>query len=243
VIVVGTAGWAVPRAVANEFPGEGTHLVRYARVLRGVEINSSFYRAHSPQTYAKWAAATPRGFRFAVKAPQAITHEGRLLRARQPLEQFLGEIAGLGKKLGPLLVQLPPSLEFQPRSARAFFALLRNRYEGAVVCEPRHASWFSSAADTMLVTHRIGRVAADPATVPAAAEPGGWLGRGSTAYYRLHGSPRKYWSTYAPERIERWAEGILALPRQVSCWCIFDNTAGGGAIENALQMMRCMSDT
>jgi uncharacterized protein YecE (DUF72 family) len=236
VIVVGTAGWSLPRAVAKEFPGEGTHLARYARVLRGVEINSSFYRAHSPQTYAKWAAATPRGFRFAVKVPQAITHEGGLRRARRPLEQFLGEVAGLGKKLGPLLIQLPPSLEYERRTVRAFLALLRDRHEGVVVCEPRHASWFTSAADTVLVAHCIGRVAADPATVPAAAEPAGWLGRGSTAYYRLHGSPRKYWSTYAPERIERLAEEVLALPRQMDCWCIFDNTASGEAIENALQM-------
>jgi uncharacterized protein YecE (DUF72 family) len=236
VIVVGTAGWSLPRAVASAFPGEGTHLARYARVLRGAEINSSFYRAHSPQTYAKWAAATPRGFRFAVKVPQAITHEGRLRRARRPLEQFLGEVAGLGKKLGPLLIQLPPSLEYEPRSARAFFALLRAHFEGPAVCEPRHATWFMSAADTMLVTHRIGRVAADPASIAAAAVPGGWRGHGATVYYRLHGSPRMYWSTYSPKRVEHWADEIRALPRKTDCWCVFDNTAGGGAIENALQM-------
>jgi uncharacterized protein YecE (DUF72 family) len=236
MIVVGTAGWSVTRAVTHGFPGEGTHLARYARVLRGVEINSSFHRAHSRQTYAKWAAATPPGFRFAVKLPQSITHEARLRRARRPLDQFLGEIAGLGRKLGPLLVQLPPSLEYERRCVRAFFTLVRERHEGAVVCEPRHPSWFTSAADAALVAHRISRVAADPASVAAAAAPGGWLGRGATVYHRLHGSPRMYWSSYPPERIERWAEELLALPRQTDCWCMFDNTAGGAAIENALQM-------
>lgn len=236
MITVGTAAWSLPRAVASEFPGEGTHLARYARVLGAVEINSSFYRAHSPQTYAKWVAATPRSFRFAVKVPQEITHERRLRHTRQPLDRFLGEVAGLGKKLGPLLVQLPPSLEYERRSVRAFFELVRDRHEGAVVCEPRHASWFTSAAEAAFVAHRIGRVAADPASVAEAAMPGGWLGRGAAAYYRLHGSPRKYWSNYPPARIERWATEMLALPRSTDCWCIFDNTASGAAIENALQM-------
>lgn len=236
MITVGTAGWSVPRAVAGAFPGEGTHLARYARVLRGAEINSSFYRSHSPNTYAKWAAATPRSFRFAVKIPQAITHDGRLRRARRPLEQFLREVAGLGGKLGPLLIQLPPSLQYESRAVRAFFAVLRDLYDGTVVCEPRHASWFAGAADKTLVSHRIGRVAADPAVVAAAAEPGGWLGRGATVYYRLHGSPRKYWSSYASERIERWKEELLEVPGKLDRWCIFDNTASGAAIENALQM-------
>ncbi len=100
-------------------------------------------------------------------------------------------MAGLGRRMGPLVVQLPPSLVFEVRVARNFFALLRSMHGGAVVCEPRHASWFEGAADALLVRHRIGRVAADPAVVPAAARPAGWPG---IVYHRLHGSPRKYWS-------------------------------------------------
>jgi uncharacterized protein YecE (DUF72 family) len=227
-------------------------------VLRGTEINSSFARSHSTKTYAKWAASTPRGFRFAVKMNQAITHEARLKRARKPLEQFLTEVAGLGSKLGPLLIQLPPSLEFDSRVARTFFGLLRQLHAGAVVCEPRHASWFTPRANDLLIEHHIGRVAADPVSLDVASEPGGWLGPGrsrrskstavnagrnsnteieSAVYYRLHGTPRKYWSVYTPEEIERWARGLLARPRGSQTWCIFDNTAGGGAIGNALQMV------
>src|SRR5436190_21838194 len=69
-IVVATSGWSIPRASAAEFPGEGTHLERYGRRLRGAEINSCFYRPHAASTYAKWADATPAGFRFAVKLPK-----------------------------------------------------------------------------------------------------------------------------------------------------------------------------
>ena len=235
MIVVGTAGWSLPKASQAEFPPEGSHLARYACVLRGVEINSSFYRSHSQQTYAKWAAATPRTFRFAVKVPRTITHEGRLRRARRPLEQFLDEVSGLGTRLGPLLVQLPPSLEYEPRAARAFLTLLRECHQGSVVCEPRHASWFTARAEALLVRHRVARVATDPTSIAGAAEPGGWTGM---TYYRLHGSPDKYWSVYPAERVERWAVALSKVPRTTDSWCVFDNPAGGGAIVNALQVAR-----
>jgi uncharacterized protein YecE (DUF72 family) len=235
MVVVATAGWSIPRSVATSFPGQGTQLQRYARVLRGVEINSSFYRDHSRETYARWAAQTARAFRFAVKVPRAITHDARLRGARAPLEQFLLGITGLGTRLGPLLIQLPGSQLFEPRVASTFFGLLRERFDGAVVCEPRHASWFERTAERLLVRQRIGRVAADPAVVPMAAHPGGWEG---IVYYRLHGSPRKYWSVYEPARVLAWSRAFASLPRGVSAWCVFDNTAGGGGAVNALQMAR-----
>jgi hypothetical protein len=86
MIIVATAGWSIPRAESPHFPGAGTHLQRYAKVLRGVEINTSFYRDHAAETYANWARQTPRSFRFAVKVPQFITHEQRLRAARRPLK-------------------------------------------------------------------------------------------------------------------------------------------------------------
>ena len=234
MIVVGTAGWSIPRACAKRFPEEGTHLRRYGQVLRGVEINSSFYRHHAAETYARWAKQTPRAFSFAIKLPQRITHDQRLRAARQPLQQFLGSIAGLGRRLGPLVVQLPPSLAFEGPIARGFFALLRHHYPGPVVCEPRHPSWFGTAAERLLLRYRVGRVAADPAVVPAAALPGGWP---EIVYYRLHGTPRKYWSVYEAGRVAHWAQTLKGLPRGTLAWCVFDNTAAGGALGNALQML------
>lgn len=239
MIVTGTAGWSVPRASAARFPGEGTHLARYAHVLPVAEINTSFYRPHRPGTYARWAATVPAGFRFSVKLPRTITHEHRLRGARTALEGFLSEVAGLGETLGPLLVQLPPSLRFDRRCVSDFFDLLRERYGGLVACEPRHESWFEPEAEAVLQQWRISRVAADPPPVPAAARPGGWLGQdsgatGACVYFRWHGSPRIYWSSYEPAQLQVWAEQVRRWPPQADVWCIFDNTASGAAIENAL---------
>jgi uncharacterized protein YecE (DUF72 family) len=230
---VGTAGWCIPRASAHHFDSEGTHLQRYARLLRCAEINSSFHRPHAAATYAKWAASTPAGFRFSVKLPRTITHDQQLKRARLPVERFLEESAGLGRKRGPLLVQLPPSLAFDSRVAARFFDLVRERYEGALVCEPRHETWFSAGANALLVRYRVGRVAADPAPAPGADLPGGWNG---IVYFRLHGSPRKYWSRYTAQYVETVARALRDAPASAERWCVFDNTASGAALENALEL-------
>lgn len=238
---IGTAGWGLPRDSASAFPGEGQHLHRYARVLGVAEINSSFHRPHQPAVYARWAAATPPGFRFSAKLPRAITHEGRLRRARAPLQQFLSEVAGLGDRLAVLLVQLPPSFAYEARPVRSFFGLLAGLYGGAVVCEPRHASWFTPAADAALAAMQVSRAAADPARWPEAALPGGWMGpqgdgAGAVLYHRWHGSPRLYWSHYEADWLRRQADALARWPAGSDRWCIFDNTAGGGAIANALAL-------
>ena len=242
MIRTGTAGWSIPRALAGEFPGEGTHLARYARRMPCAEIDTSFYRAHARKTYEKWAALTPRGFRFAVKLPRAITHDSKLRGARPLLELFLDEVGGLGGKLGPLLVQLAPSHVYEARVVRAFFKLLRELHGGSVVCEPRHASWFEPKAQESMAEFRIGQVVADPARVPAAAMPGGWLGvdgrgTGATVYLRLHGSPRVYWSAYDSAQLRLWRERLDALSKRAERWCIFDNTAAGAALANALEFI------
>ena len=81
MIIIATAGWSIPRACAARFPGDGTHLQRYAGVLPGAEINTSFHRGIARETYAHWASQTPRSFRFAVKLPREITHDQRLRAA------------------------------------------------------------------------------------------------------------------------------------------------------------------
>jgi len=216
--------------MAEIFAGDGTHLQRYARRLTCAEINSSFYRPHASRTYETWAAAVPPDFRFSVKMPRAITHDQRLRRAREPLERFLDESSGLGERRGPLLVQLPPSFEFDRRVATTFLTLLRDRYQGLVAWEPRHPTWFTPVADALLARHAVARVAADPPLAPGADRPGGWSG---LVYYRLHGSPRTYWSPYEPASLDRLATDLDLAPAGVEAWCIFDNTASGAALENA----------
>ncbi len=234
-IYIGCAGWSIPASEAERFPASGTHLERYAGGFGCVEINSSFYRPHRPQTYAKWASAVPEQFRFAVKVPKLITHEQRLQNAHEPLDRFLSEVAELGSKLGPLLVQLPPSLAFDEGVAEAFFELLRKCFSGQVVCEPRHASWFAPQAEQLLVRFQAARVAADPAPAPQAAAAGGWS---RFVYYRLHGTPRLYYSAYSPDFLKKLSASLReSAARSVPTWCIFDNTAAGAATSDALSVL------
>jgi uncharacterized protein YecE (DUF72 family) len=199
-----------------------------------VEINSSFHRPHRPATYARWSAAVPPAFRFSVKVPKAITHGLRLRQADGLVKTFLTEAEGLGEKLGCLLVQLPPSLSLEPAIAADFFAGLRARTPVPLACEPRHPSWFTPVADALLREIGVARVGADPARVPAAAEPGGLR---ELSYYRLHGSPKMYYSAYTEDFLADLAARLQAdAAAGRGVWCIFDNTTLGAATRNALDL-------
>ena len=242
---VGTAGWSIPRESAAAFPGEDQHLHRYARVLSCAEINSSFHRSHKASVYERWASSTPPGFRFSAKLPRTISHDSGLVGTKALLARFLDEVAGLGEKLAVLLVQFPPSLAFDAGVVVPFFSDLRRRCTKALVCEPRHASWFDAPAEATLIECRVGRVAADPARVAAAAVPGGWLGpsddgREAVVYHRWHGSPQVYRSRYEPSWLRARAEDLARWPQGTDRWCIFDNTASGAALPNALEMHTAM---
>ena len=231
---VGTAGWSIPSAYAEQFCASGTHLQRYATQLNAVEINSSFYRSHRRQTYERWVGSVSEGFRFAVKIPKEITHECALVESEEHLDRFASEVAGLGAALGVLLVQLPPSLAFDAGDAIRFFEDLRARFERRVglACEPRHRSWFSPEANIMLSNLEVARVAADPPRCAVDSEPGGWQG---LEYHRLHGAPQMYYSNYDERALARTSRVLAASrARGAATWCIFDNTAAGAALGNAL---------
>ena len=232
---IGCAGWSIPKQHASAFPSLGSHLERYAARFPAVEINSSFYRPHQPATYARWATTVPDNFRFSAKIPKAITHDQRLAASDVMLSVFLSEVTCLGPKLGCLLVQLPPSLTYDRAIVEEFLLDLRAQYRGRVVIEPRHPSWFTPDVAARLNVHRVGQVAADPACVPAAAEPAGWP---ELVYVRLHGSPKIYYSTYDEaylDRLARWLRELAATADEI--WCIFDNTALFAATPNALGLM------
>ncbi|WP_425228569.1 DUF72 domain-containing protein [Sphingomonas sp.] len=227
---VGTAGWSIPAAVRDAFPDEGSTLTRYAAVFDTVEINSSSYRPHRAATYARWAASVPDAFRFAVKLPRAATHDLRLVDCDEVLARFQGEMAGLGAKRGPVLVQLPPSLAFDGATAGRFFDAAARMLGEYIVCEPRHASWFAPEADALFAAHHVARVAADPARVPEAALPGGWRG---LTYARWHGSPAIYRSAYEDDALAQHA-GIARAADD--SWTFYDNTMFGAAAANALAL-------
>lgn len=230
--VIGTAGWSIPADVRPLFPAEGTALERYAARFAGVEINSSFHRAHRPSTWARWAETVPDGFRFAVKIPKAISHQAKLAGCEEAAAAFAAEIAPLGAKLAILLLQLPPSLAFDAGRFRAFAGAMTAASDARLVCEPRHPSWFAPEADALLARLEVARVAADPAPAPAAAAPGGWRG---LAYFRLHGSPVMYRSRYGPDALAGYAAALRAeLEAGRPAWCMFDNTASSAATGDAL---------
>jgi uncharacterized protein YecE (DUF72 family) len=135
-------------------------------------------------------------------------------------------------------VQLPPSLAFQFGVTDHFLSDLRGRFEGGVICEPRHRSWFVPEVDALLNKLSIARVAADPAPVPGADEPGGWRG---LSYYRLHGSPRIYYSAYSSEYLAAVAEALARdAAAGIDTWCIFDNTTAFAATGDALKTRSLM---
>lgn len=255
MIRVGKAGWSLPTRWQDRFPEGETHLHAYARALGAVEINRTFRKTPRASTFARWAESVPEDFRFVVKLPRRITHDLRLEEAGEPLADFLEPVGELGDRLGPLLIQLPPSLAYDPEVAASFLEVLRELRDGPDVLEARHESWFGKAPDRLLAEHRVARVAADPPRAEADGRPGGF---GGLAYFRLHGQPRTYYSAYreggdshAAEEagdargpgLEAWAERIRrAADDADEVWCIFDNTAADEGTADALELRRRLEE-
>lgn len=236
MVFVGLAGWRLPRELREWFPAGGTHLQRYAGVFGATEINASFYRSQRRSLYAKWSREAGAHFRFAVKMPQALTHGARL-RHTEGLDAFLDEVDGLGDQLGPLLLQLPPSLALEPEHVDAFLSALRERFAGPVACEPRHSSWFTAAGHELLARHAVARVVADPPVTADGAVPGGDT---RLRYYRYHGSPERFRSSYSDGFLRDQAASLADAGSET--WCIFNNTATTAGLNNALTLQRYLAE-
>lgn len=231
---IGTAGWQLSKDLSAR--RDGSALERYAEHLNAVEINSTHYKHHMERTFQRWAASVPRDFRFAVKMHRDITHGQRLTQVG-PVQEFLKEVIALGDRLGPVLVQLPPSLAWSDTCGDVLEAM-REVYDGTVVLEPRHPSWSSGPVLRRLQQAHISVVAADPPLIIPTLKP---LGDPAMCYFRLHGNPRVYWSPYEEAALRKVAiqvEELLKLRRRV--WVVFDNTASGQAAPNALRLKRVL---
>ena len=232
---VGCAGWSLSRNDAPHFPAEGSHLERYSSVFTATEINSSFYREHKPDTYARWAETTPPGFQFAVKMPRTITHDNRMEGAREELARFVEQASALGPKLAWVLVQLPPKLQFDAAVAEDFFAVAGSMLPCPIALEARHATWFDESASGLMERLCITRVTADPMAKGVSVH----VPTTDSYYIRLHGSPRIYYSSYPNDYIAQLAGAMTAHVRDTGpAWCIFDNTAGMAAVANGLELVR-----
>jgi len=153
--LVGTSGFSYPAwrgpFYPEKLPAAGM-LGFYAGAFPAVEINNTFYRMPAPTMLASWVAQTPAHFRFALKAPQQITHRLRLKEAAEPTREFVRRSEALGEKRGPLLFQLPPNLKADHTRLETFLAALPSGLEPAV--EFRHESWFRDETWTLLRARR-----------------------------------------------------------------------------------------
>jgi uncharacterized protein YecE (DUF72 family) len=166
---LGTIGFSYPEWKNSFYPAglpSGQALNYYSRIFNAVEVNTTFYGPQSPAQIQRWNASTPDEFRFCLKAPKRITHELRLVNTAAEMHAFLDASAGLEKKFGPVLIQLPPSFTVSERAnLDSFLQTLPAGQRYAI--EFRHASWFVPETEELLKQHGVCWVANDYEELPA----------------------------------------------------------------------------
>lgn len=201
-ILVGTSGYNYPEWRGTFYPEKfstAKMLAYYAERFSTVEINYTFYRMPTERLLAGWAAGTPDGFRFTLKAPRRITHDARLQGCDDLIDAFCGIASTLGPKLGTLLFQLPPAFRKDPARLRGFLARLPDGSRAAV--EFRHPSWFDPEVYDILRSRNVALCIADSEKLTTPVEATADYG-----YFRLRDEG------YQPADIERWAAVAGSLP-------------------------------
>jgi uncharacterized protein YecE (DUF72 family) len=232
-ILLGTSGWDYPEWVGRVYPPRGVQdrLRYYTGLFSIVEVNSTFYRLPPPSVAASWVRRTPGRFRFAAKFPQTITHELRLVGADEELARFLAVLKPIREagKFAAALLQLPPSLPFEPGTVRSFYASLPRDLPVAV--EFREKSWLVPESYELLREFGLAYVIVDAPHLPIelrATAP--W------AYIRWHGhgAPLWYDYTYSAAELEAWVPRMRALAEEVATiYGFFNNHFRGDAATNA----------
>jgi uncharacterized protein YecE (DUF72 family) len=216
-VLAGTSGFSYPAWRGTFYPEAlppREMLAFYAGVLGAVEINHTFHRLPTPALLTGWSRQTPASFRFALKAPQRITHQLRLRDAGEAVSTFAGLAAGLGRKLGPILFQLPPYLRFDPGRLGDFLAVLPPHLEATF--EFRSETWFNDETYELLAKHRAALCIADAetlATPPVATAPFGYL--------------RLRRADYGPADLDAWAARVRDMPRWKRVYVFFKHEDSG----------------
>ena len=228
---IGTSGWSYPAWRGRFYPkglAAGRWLEHYASVFDAVELNASFYRLPKREQVAHWAAVTPPGFRFAVKAWRALTHLHRLEPRPDLLEAFLARIEPLGEKCGPVLFQCPPRFPPDPARLEGFLEILPQGIRPAF--EFRDPSWHGEEIAAILDRRGAAFVTFEPAGLCSPRRVTGGL-----LYLRLHGHRHRYAGAYGPELLADWAAWIATeRARGAEAWVFFDNTdLEAAAVEDA----------
>jgi len=231
---IGTSGWHYRHWQGIFYPPELSPrewLAYFCRFFPTAEVNATFYRLPKPETFAAWAAGTPPGFVFSVKASRLITHYRRLQDVAEAVETFYRHLEPLTPKAAAVLYQLPPSLRADLGLLADFLKRIPPRPKPAF--EFRHRSWFVPETYEILGAAGAAFCITDLAGLDCPAVVTGGL-----IYLRLHGQPRPYSGTYTDEQLERWASELARLSREAEVGLVyFNNDVGGHAVADARRLM------
>ncbi|MFC7387219.1 DUF72 domain-containing protein [Sphaerisporangium rhizosphaerae] len=233
MLLVGTSGWQYKHWRDVLYPAglpQRVWLERYAECFGTVENNNAFYRLPARETFESWRDRTPDGFVMAVKASRFLTHIKRLKDPEEPVQRLMDAAEGLGPKLGPVLVQLPPNLKADPERLDACLARFPRHVRVAV--EPRHDSWWTGAVREVLTAHDAALCWADVLGRPVTPlwRTAGW------GYLRLHQGRAHPWPSYGDASLRSWLHrlGERWTPGD-DVYVYFNNDPGGAAVRNAVR--------
>lgn len=235
-LFIGTSGWNYYDWKGAFYPPDmrpNEYLTHYAKHFLTTEVNYSFYHLPKPSTYQNWYAQVPDSFTFALKASRTITHIRRLKQVTDPWQQFLENASALNTKLGPILLQFPPSLRKNVELLAAFLQM-RHRLEHLKGCslafEFRHESWFDRETCELLKKHGSALVIAHSQRYPQAP----YVPTARFVYVRLHGPGALFASPYSENQLVEWAAQVRGwLEADKSVYVYFNNDFHGYAPENA----------
>lgn len=233
-IYIGTSGWSNGYWKGRLYPQDSKSkefLQFYAQAFNASEINTTFYHLPKSTTVEGWINSVPKDFKFCVKMSRFITHIKRLKEPEQPLQRFFDAIAALKKLMGPVLIQLPPSLKFDADIAKHFFDTLKKnhpRYRFAI--EARHLSWYEPEAIKFLKKYKMAVVIAESGgrypTVENVTT--------DVVYIRFHGPEKLFDSSHSDEMLKAYADKIEKWQESGhTIWVFFNNTMHEHALDNA----------
>ncbi len=234
---IGTSGWQYKDWHGVLYPDglpQRAWLGRYADEFATVEVNNAFYRLPERSVFERWREQTPDGFVLAVKVSRYLTHVKRLVDPAEPVARLVDRAVGLGPRLGPYLLQLPPTLSSSPERLDACLAAFPAAARVAV--EPRHESWWSDEVCAVLARHRAALCWADRGGRPVTPR---WR-TADWGYLRLHEGTAAPRPSYGPSALGTWLDRIdEAWPgaRRADVYVYFNNDRGGAAVRNASRMV------
>jgi len=244
-IKIGTSGWSYKDWEGVFYPaGEDRKLAYYSRYFTTVEVDSSFYAYPSKATVASWLRNSPPSFVFSAKLPRLITHDKSLDISKgveADFSKFLYLVAPMlrAKKLGPVLIQLPPSFTFDEADRLDAFLATLPKEEMQFAVEFRHKSWIREESWNLLHRHNVANTVVDEPLLPPET-----VVTADFSFIRWHGHGTRPWYNYRYDKseLEPWAERLKEITDKTekTSYGYFNNHYGGRAVGNALQMMEIM---